>query len=98
MARPQTRNASKSARESAFFDPPPWEELRRRREQLGLTQDAFGVHVSLTQGEVSRIENGRQCPDIHQAARIEKVCGLPVEIWSWVDESVYRERAYGRDE
>lgn len=55
-------------------------ELKRLREQTGMTQDEAGSQLHLTLQKLSRIENG-QLPGYHETRAMLKLYGLTPEQW-----------------
>jgi len=55
-------------------------ELKRLREQAGMTQDEAGGRLHLTLQKLSRIENG-QLPGYHETRAMLKLYGLTAEEW-----------------
>lgn len=56
-------------------------ELKRLREQAGMTQDDAGARLHLTLQKLSRIENG-QLPGYHETRAMLKLYGLTPEEWT----------------
>jgi transcriptional regulator with XRE-family HTH domain len=56
-------------------------ELKRLREQAGMTQDDAGSRLHLTLQKLSRIENG-QLPGYHETRAMLKLYGLTPEEWT----------------
>src|SRR5437870_4658344 len=52
------------------------ERVRRRRQELGLTLKELAQLVGVSQGHLSRIENGRSVPSARTVTRLTKVCGF----------------------
>jgi transcriptional regulator with XRE-family HTH domain len=50
--------------------------IRDRRKELGMTQKELAAAVGLTQGHVSRIEQGKQDLTLSQVRRFERVLGV----------------------
>jgi len=63
-------------------------QMRRRREELGLTQGDIGDKLGVSGGLISRIETLRQPPSPRMRSGISEILGLnPDELFPlWVDE------------
>lgn len=53
------------------------ENLRRAREDLGLTQEQVGHRSGVHPTEVSRIEAGKRDPRVSTLERLAKAVGVP---------------------
>jgi transcriptional regulator with XRE-family HTH domain len=51
------------------------EELRRRREAAGLTQEELGQRVVMSRTHIAHIEAGRRRPDVEDARRLDRELG-----------------------
>ncbi|MGW1917243.1 helix-turn-helix domain-containing protein [Streptomyces sp. NPDC002076] len=51
------------------------EELRRRREAAGLTQEELGQRVAMSRTHIAHIEAGRRRPDVEDARRLDRELG-----------------------
>jgi transcriptional regulator with XRE-family HTH domain len=51
------------------------EELRRRREAAGLTQEELGQRVVMSRTHIAHIEAGRRRPDVQDARRLDRELG-----------------------
>lgn len=54
------------------------EEIRRRREALGMTQSTLATHLGLSRTSVTNIERGRQPVLVHQLYRVAQVLKIKV--------------------
>ena len=53
------------------------QQIRSRRNALGLTQDQIAERIRLTRGSVANIEAGRQSVLLHQFLDIADALGVP---------------------
>ena len=51
------------------------ENIRKRRERVGMTQGALGQHLGLSRTSITNIERGRQAIQLHQLYRAAEVLG-----------------------
>lgn len=54
------------------------EEIRKRREALGMTQSALGNHLGLSRTSITNIEGGRQPLQVHQLYRMAAILRVSV--------------------
>ena len=52
------------------------EEIRRRREQLGMTQLRFALALGITPATVSKWETGVMSPKLKRMADVAKIFGI----------------------
>lgn len=57
------------------------DEMRKVREQRNLSQREVAEMLGISNNEVSDYENGRKTPGLERAVKIEKVLGVPCEVW-----------------
>lgn len=55
------------------------EEMKRRRENLGLTQQDLAEKLFVSRQTVCRWENGTRCPDLIMAKKIALVLGISLD-------------------
>ena len=55
------------------------EEIKKRREELGLTQQDLAEKLFVSRQTVSRWENGSRCPDLIMAKKIALVLGISLD-------------------
>lgn len=55
------------------------EEIKKRREQLGLTQQDLAEKLFVSRQTVCRWENGSRCPDLIMAKKIAVVLGISLD-------------------
>ncbi|MGW0755645.1 helix-turn-helix domain-containing protein [Streptomyces sp. NPDC002814] len=51
------------------------QELKRRREAAGLTQEELSQHAVMSRTHIAHIEGGRRRPDVEDARRLDQVLG-----------------------
>lgn len=66
-----TKNAN-----SAWLDKVFGENVKRRRKELGLTQEEFGKILGVTKPRVSELENARFSPTLYIVQRIASCLGV----------------------
>ena len=55
------------------------EEIKKRREELGLTQQDLAEKLFVSRQTVCRWENGSRCPDLIMAKKIALVLGISLD-------------------
>jgi transcriptional regulator with XRE-family HTH domain len=54
------------------------ENLRRRRKQLGLSQEQLGARADIQMADISRYESGSRDPRISTVARLAIALEIPI--------------------
>lgn len=54
------------------------ENLRRRRKELGLSQEQLGTRANIQMADISRYETGRRDPRITTVARLAQALEVPI--------------------
>ncbi len=54
------------------------ENLRRRRKELGLSQEQLGARANIQMADISRYESGSRDPRISTVARLAEALELPI--------------------
>jgi transcriptional regulator with XRE-family HTH domain len=54
--------------------------LRRRRKELGLSQEQLGTRANIQMADISRYENGGRDPRISTVARLAEALDVPVTL------------------
>ena len=54
--------------------------LRRRRKELGLSQEQLGTRANIQMADISRYENGGRDPRISTVARLAAALDVPVAL------------------
>ena len=52
--------------------------LRRRRKELGLSQEQLGARANIQMADISRYESGSRDPRISTIARLAKALDVPI--------------------
>lgn len=52
--------------------------LRRRRKELGLSQEQLGARANIQMADISRYENGSRDPRISTIARLAQALDVPI--------------------
>lgn len=52
--------------------------LRRRRKELGLSQEQLGTRANIQMADISRYENGGRDPRISTVARLAAALDVPI--------------------
>ena len=55
------------------------EAMKKKREQIGLTQQELAEKLFVSRQTVCRWENGTRCPDLVMAKKIALVLGIPMD-------------------
>ena len=53
------------------------ENVRRRREELGLTQAVLAEKLGMNQGYISDVEAGKRSPRVATIAKLAEILGTP---------------------
>ena len=54
------------------------ENLRRRRKELGLSQEQLGTRANIQMADISRYENGGRDPRVSTVARLADALEIPL--------------------
>jgi transcriptional regulator with XRE-family HTH domain len=54
------------------------ENLRRRRKELGLSQEQLGTRANIQMADISRYESGSRDPRITTVARLAQALEVPI--------------------
>jgi transcriptional regulator with XRE-family HTH domain len=54
------------------------ENLRRRRKELGLSQEQLGARANIQMADISRYESGSRDPRITTIARLAEALDVPI--------------------
>ncbi len=54
------------------------ENLRRRRKELGLSQEQLGARANIQMADISRYESGSRDPRITTIARLAQALDVPI--------------------
>lgn len=54
-------------------------QIRRRREALGLTQKELGARVGVSRQAINAVETGKFDPSIHLAYELAQLFGVTIE-------------------
>jgi putative transcriptional regulator len=68
-------------------------KLKKRREELGLTQEDVAVQAKINRASYANIENGKRNPSLLLATIIAEILKTDINIFFEYDVSIRHERA-----